>query len=84
MMVREIVARRVQYLAADHICAGEAWTELLGTLFQLSQSPEAGKREVAFRIFSATPGVIEKQHEDAVQGVFAQGFKDTNAEVRIG
>jgi hypothetical protein len=45
-------------------------------LFQASQSPEAGLREAAFRIFSTTPSIIEKNHEDAVSGVFGKGFKD--------
>lgn len=49
---------------------------MLGVLFQASQSPEAGLREAAFRIFSTTPGIIEKSHEDAVVGVFSKGFKD--------
>lgn len=55
---------------------GDQWPELLGVLFQASQSPEAGLREAAFRIFSTTPSIIEKNHEDAVSGVFGKGFKD--------
>lgn len=61
---------------------GDQWPELLGVLFQASQSPDAGLREAAFRIFSTTPGIIEKPHEDAVQGVFGKGFKDDVVSVR--
>lgn len=60
---------------------GEQWPELLGVLFQASQSPEAGVREAAFRIFATTPGIIEKQHEETVVGVFAKGLRDDNIAV---
>ena len=56
--------------------------ELLAALFSASQSNDAGMRECAFRIFSTTPGIIEKQHESAVQDVFGKGFKDSSVEVR--
>lgn len=55
----------------------------MSVLFQASQSPEAGLRETAFRIFTTTPGVIGKQHEDAVLGVFTKGFEDDNISVRL-
>ena len=60
---------------------GQAWPELLGVLFNASQSADAGQREVAFRIFATTPGIIQKQHEEAVQNVFAKGFKDEDVDV---
>jgi hypothetical protein len=49
----------------------------------LSQAPDAGKRETAFRVFTTTPGIIEKQHEDAVAQAFAQAFKDDSVAVWI-
>ena len=61
---------------------GENWQELLQSLFHSSQSPDAGQREGAFRIFTTTPGIIEKQHEDTVLSVFTKGFKDDNVLVR--
>jgi hypothetical protein len=61
----------------------DSWPELLGGLFQLSLSPEAEKRETAFRVFATTPGVIEKQHEDAVIQAFDKGFKDDSVSVRM-
>ncbi len=48
-----------------------------------SQSPDAGQREGAFRIFTATPGIIEKQHEETVLGAFTKGFKDSDVIVRL-
>jgi len=59
----------------------EQWQELLGALFQCSQSTEAGQRETAFRIFATTPDIIEKQHEQAVIGAFTKGFKDSETTV---
>ena len=65
-------------------CQGEneTWVELLHALFQASQSSEAGMRECAFRIFTTTPGVIEREHEGVVQEVFLKGFKDSSVDVR--
>ncbi len=57
---------------------GENWPELLQVLFVASQSQDAGQREGAFRIFTTTPGIIEKQHEETVLGAFTKGFEDTD------
>jgi len=75
-----------QYVDGDILApdgSNENWGELLGALFQASQSPEAGQREAAFRIFATTPGIIEKQHEEVVLGAFTKGFGDSEASVRI-
>ncbi|KAF2148970.1 ARM repeat-containing protein [Myriangium duriaei CBS 260.36] len=61
----------------------ETWGELLGALFQASQSGEAGQREAAFRIFATTPEIIEAQHEEVVLGAFAKGFKDSDTSVQL-
>ena len=62
--------------------AGENWPELLHALFTFSQSQDPGQREGAFRIFTTTPGIIEKQHEEMVLGAFTKGFKDSDVSVR--
>jgi hypothetical protein len=59
----------------------QQWPELLGILFTLSNSKEAGQRENAYRIFATTPGIIEKQHEDTVLSAFTRGFKDEDVTV---
>ena len=61
--------------------ADESWTDLLQALFSLSMSQDAGKREIAFRVFTTTPGIIE-QHGDTVATAFARGFKDDSVAVR--
>ena len=33
-------------------------------------------------MFSATPDIIEKQHEETVLGAFTRGFKDSDITVR--
>ena len=63
------------------IVPGIPWPELLGALFNASQSSDAGQRETAFRIFSTTPGIIEKQHEDVVMTAFKGGFTDSETSV---
>ena len=60
---------------------GEQWPELLGALFEASNSADAAQREGAFRIFATTPGIIERQHAEAVQGAFSKGFKDQDVSV---
>lgn len=78
---RNKIGDAVAEIARQYVDVGEIWPELLGTLFQASQSPTPGLRDSAFRIFATTPGIIEKQHEEAVQGVFAKGFKDEEVNV---
>ncbi|KAL2013974.1 hypothetical protein VTN00DRAFT_1499 [Thermoascus crustaceus] len=81
--VRKKIGDAVAEVARQYTDNGEQWPELLSVLFQASQSPEAGLRESAFRIFATTPGIIEKQHEETVLGVFSKGFRDDNVAVRI-
>lgn len=66
----------------DPFNADEQWPELLSALFQSSQSPDPNVRECAFRIFTTTPGIIERQHENVVQEVFGKAFRDDSVNVR--
>jgi hypothetical protein len=59
----------------------DSWPDLLQVLFEMSIAPDAGKRETAFRVFTTTPGIIERQHEGAVTQAFARGFKDESVSV---
>lgn len=59
------------------------WPEILGVLFTLSMSQVVGQREIAYRIFSTTPRIIEKQHEDTVLSAFTKGFKDDDVTVQL-
>lgn len=61
----------------------QQWPELLGALFTLSNSEDAGQRENAYRVFATTPGIIEKQHEDTVLSAFTKGFKDDHVAVSV-
>lgn len=64
-----------------HGVSGEVWNELLQSIFVFSQSQDPGQREIAFRIFTATPGIIQKQHEETVLVAFSKGFKDDDITV---
>ena len=85
MLVRDGVIAGIKgspgTLADFSNCPGENWPELLQVLFVASQSQDAGQREVAFRIFTSTPGIIEKQHEETVMGAFTKGFEDADVTV---
>ncbi|RMD40209.1 hypothetical protein DV735_g4926, partial [Chaetothyriales sp. CBS 134920] len=81
--VRNKISDSIAELARQYTDSGEVWAELLGALFTFSQSPDASMRECAFRIFAATPGIIERQHEGAVLEVFAKGFKDSSVDVKL-
>ncbi|KAL2179481.1 armadillo-type protein [Thermothelomyces heterothallicus CBS 202.75] len=81
--VRNKISDAVAELARQYYDSNDSWPELLQVLFQLSQAPDAGKRETAFRVFTATPGIIEKQHEDAVAQAFAHAFEDESVAVRL-
>ncbi|KIV94635.1 hypothetical protein, variant [Exophiala mesophila] len=81
--VRNKIGDAIAEIARQYIDNGEVWMELLGALFQASQSNDPAMRECAFRIFASMPSIIEKQHESAVQEVFGKGFKDDNVDVRL-
>ncbi|KAF2018443.1 ARM repeat-containing protein [Aaosphaeria arxii CBS 175.79] len=81
--VRGKIADAIAELGRQHTDESVPWPELLGALFAASQSSDAGQRDTAFRIFSTTPGIIEKQHEDVVINAFKGGFGDSDTTVRI-
>ncbi|KAG6117121.1 hypothetical protein E4U13_001349 [Claviceps humidiphila] len=81
--VRNKISDAVAEIARQYTDNNDSWPELLGVLFQLSQAPEVGKRENAFRVFKTTPGIIEKQHEETVLQAFQKGFLDEDVTVRL-
>ncbi|KAK0713787.1 armadillo-type protein [Lasiosphaeria miniovina] len=81
--VRNKISDAVAEIARQYSDNSESWPELLSVLFNLSQQPDAGKRETAFRVFTTTPGIIEKPHEETVAQTFAQAFKDESVSVRL-
>ncbi|KAH8687154.1 armadillo-type protein [Tricladium varicosporioides] len=81
--VRNKIGDAVAEIARQYSDGKEQWPEVLGVLSTLSISPQVGQREIAYRIFSTTPGIIEKQHEDTVLSAFTRGFKDDDVPVRL-
>jgi hypothetical protein len=49
----------------------------------MSQSVDSGQREIAFRVFTTTPGIIKGQHEQILHEAFSKGFKDPDTSVSI-
>jgi hypothetical protein len=82
--VRSKICDAVAEVARQYTENGDAWPELLGVLFQLSQASEPEKRETAYRVFTTTPSIIEKQHEEVIIQAFQKGFKDDAISVRLG
>ncbi|KAI0127368.1 armadillo-type protein [Xylariales sp. AK1849] len=81
--VRNKISDAVADVARQYSENNDTWPEILGVLFNLSMAPDAGKRETAYRVFATTPGIIEKQHENAVMEAFNRGFKDETVGVRL-
>ncbi|KJZ76203.1 hypothetical protein HIM_04285 [Hirsutella minnesotensis 3608] len=81
--VRNKISDAVAEVARQYTESNHPWPDLLAALFQLSQAPEAEKRENAFRVFTTTPSIIQKQHEEAVLQAFQKGFKDDAVMVRL-
>ncbi|KAM7221543.1 Armadillo-type fold [Rhypophila decipiens] len=81
--VRNKISDAVAEIARQYSENGDSWPELLQSLFALSQDADSGKREIAFRVFKTTPGIIGKQHEDNVAHAFTVAFKDDSVAVRL-
>jgi len=71
-------------IAKTDMLRGEKWSQLMAALFECSRSPSAELRESALRIFTAVPGLISDQHNDALKGVFSASLSDPESQnVRI-
>ncbi|KAK8848678.1 putative beta karyopherin [Apiospora arundinis] len=81
--VRNKISDAVADVARQYSENNDTWPQILGSLFELSMAPDAGKRETAYRVFATTPGIIERQHEVAVMEAFSRGFKDESVAVRL-
>ncbi|KAK7990628.1 hypothetical protein PG990_014908 [Apiospora arundinis] len=79
--VRNKISDAVADVARQYSENNDTWPQILGSLFELSMAPDAGKRETAYRVFATTPGIIERQHEVAVMEAFSRGFKDESVAV---
>ncbi|KAI1261994.1 armadillo-type protein [Xylariaceae sp. FL1019] len=82
-LVRNKISDAVADVARQYSENSEQWPEILGVLFNLSTASDAGQRETAYRVFATTPGIIEKQHENAVGDAFSRGFKDSAINVQL-
>ncbi|KAJ8131391.1 hypothetical protein O1611_g2236 [Lasiodiplodia mahajangana] len=82
-LVRNKIGDAVADVARQYSENNVPWPEILGVLFNLSMANDNGQRETAYRVFATTPGIIEKQHENAVMDAFGRGFKDNSVAVQL-
>ena len=65
--VRTRLADCVSGLAQAALDDKHLWTELLGTLIQLTGHPEPMVRESVFKIYEECPGLVEEEDPNAVK-----------------
>ncbi|KAI9654317.1 MAG: hypothetical protein M1829_000938 [Trizodia sp. TS-e1964] len=81
--VRNKIGDAVAELGRQHSDENELWPQLLEALFEASQSINASQREMSFRIFATTPGIIQSEHQTSILAAFSKGFKDEEVAVRL-
>ncbi|KAG9244887.1 armadillo-type protein [Calycina marina] len=81
--VRNKISDAVAEVARQYAENNQTWSQILNVLFGMSNSAESTQREIAYRIFSQTPAVIEKQPQEMVIAAFQKGFKDTDVAVTL-
>ncbi|CAK9435939.1 uncharacterized protein LODBEIA_P05510 [Lodderomyces beijingensis] len=60
-----------------------SWNELIPALFAAAKNPDPSFRESAFRVFSASPELVDQSYINEVLPVYNAGFEDENDDVRI-
>ncbi|PRT53656.1 Importin subunit beta-3 [Wickerhamiella sorbophila] len=85
VQVRHKIADAVAEFARRQGEATEAWNELLPALFDASRTPNPEIRQCAFRVFAASPEILESNAEVLPEAskVLHAGFDDTSDNVRI-
>jgi importin-5 len=79
--------RAVRYNAIDTVCdlannsmsRGRPWHALQAQVFTITQGPDPGLREAAYRIFAGCPNLVMDLQTDAVLGVFQRGLQDSQS-----
>ncbi|EGW30979.1 Karyopherin functions in nuclear transport of protein [Spathaspora passalidarum NRRL Y-27907] len=81
--VRHKLSDAISEVAKEDASPAGSWNELIPTLFEATRNPDPSFRESAFRVFSATPELIDKSYLNDVLPVFNSGFEDQTDDVRI-
>lgn len=79
--IRHKLADVIAELAKDDV-PGQ-WNELVPTLLEAAKNPDSSFRESAFRIFAATPALVDRSHINEVLPIYHSGFDDESDDVRI-
>lgn len=81
--VRHKLSDAISEVSKEDASPPGSWTELIPALFEATRNPDPSFRESAFRVFSASPELIDKSYIDDVLPVYNAGFEDENDDVRI-
>lgn len=71
-------------LANNSMARGRPWHMLQQEAFNMTQKPDAGAREAAYRVFSGCPNLVMDLQPGVVLRIFQQGLHDQESvEVRL-
>lgn len=78
-VVRRKSVDTITDLANNSMQRGRPWHALQAQAFTMSQSPDAGLREAAFRVFAGSSMLVMDLQTDAVLGVLKGGLQDSES-----
>lgn len=81
--VRHKLSDAISEVAKEDASPAGTWNELIPALFEATRNEDPSFRESAFRVFSASPELIDNSYIDEVLPVYNAGFEDANDDVRI-
>ncbi|KAG5417633.1 PSE1 [Candida metapsilosis] len=81
--VRHKLSDAISEVSKEDCSPPGTWNELVPALLQASKNPDPSFRESAFRVFSASPELIDQSFINEVLPIYTSGFDDESDEVRI-
>lgn len=81
--VRRKIADAISEMAKEDALPRGTWGALLPALFSAASNVSADYRELAFRVFAASPEILEERYLNEMLTVLSNGFGDANDDVRI-
>ncbi|KAI5960216.1 PSE1 [Candida pseudojiufengensis] len=81
--VRHKLSDAISEVSKEDVSPQGTWNELIPALFEAAKNPDPSFRESAFRVFSASPELIDQSYINDVLPIYNAGFEDENDEVRI-
>ena len=81
--VRHKLSDAISEVSKEDCSPPGSWNELIPALFAASKNPDPSFRESAFRVFSATPELVDHSYLNEVLPIYNAGFEDESDDVRI-